>query len=424
MSTIVVGAGPAGLEAARTLVSRGQEVVVLEANAHIGGRTRTDRSRLRYGQPADLGGSLIDLGQDKILRVCADLGVNLTPQFALFPPEQDGTYTGASHLRNPIVLGGRLLDEQARTQMAAEVSAALRTTPPEPTEPVLAWTRRAGLSAPARTALSGVTGYNPVSHPALVPMGEIHPPTTGRVIWMLSEGTDSVTRAMAKGLDIRTEQPVRLIRHSDSGVVVETDHDEFVARDVIVATPVIPTLAIGFDPVLPDWKANALLSTQMSQGGKVIGQYDRGAEIAARLPMTALGDGRVTAVWTRAVGPEDSIVVLGFVPDLGDGTHHDEQAALQALDDLVRSASGVPAERLSGILKDWTQDEYAGGVVSMLFGDRIRLQALLAQAVGAVHFCGEHTANMWATAIDGALRSGERAADEVSQRHAPTGIAG
>ncbi len=416
MSTIVIGAGPAGLQAARTLVARGEQVTVLEANAHVGGRTRTDRTRLRYGQPADLGGSLIDLGQDKILAVCAELGVELTPQFALFPPGPDGTSTGASHVRNPIVLDGRRLDADAQDAIAAEVDSALRTAAPEPTEPVLAWTRRAGLSTPARTALTGVTGYNPVSHPALVPMGEIHPPTTGRVIWMLADGTDSVTRAMAAGLDIRLEQPVRLIRRKGSDVVVETDRDSFTARDVIVATPVIPTTAIGFDPVLPAWKANALLSTQMSQGGKVIGQYSHGAEIAAALPMTALGDGRVTTLWTRAVGPENSIVVLGFVPDIGEGTLRDEQAALAALDHMVRTASGVPAQRLSGILKDWTQDEFAGGVVSLLFGDRIRLQALLARAVGPIHFCGEHTANMWATAIDGALRSGERAADEVLQR--------
>lgn len=416
MSTIVIGAGPAGLQAARRLVARGEQVTVLEANAHVGGRTRTDRTRLRYGQPADLGGSLIDLGQDKILAVCAELGVELTPQFALFPPGPDGTYTGASHVRNPIVLDGRRLDADAQEAIAAEVDCALRTAAPEPTEPVLAWTRRVGLSTPARTALTGVTGYNPVSHPALIPMGEIHPPTTGRVIWMLADGTDSVTRAMAAGLDIRLEQPVRLIRRHGSDVVVDTDRDSFTARDVIVATPVIPTTAIGFDPVLPAWKANALLSTQMSQGGKVIGQYSHGSEIAAALPMTALGDGRVTTLWTRAVGPENSIVVLGFVPDIGEGTLRDEEAALAALDDLVRTASGVPAQRLSGILKDWTQDEFAGGVVSLLFGDRIRLQALLARAVGPIHFCGEHTANMWATAIDGALRSGERAADEVLQR--------
>jgi monoamine oxidase len=418
MTTIVVGAGPAGLEAARVLVRQGEDVVVLEANPHVGGRTYTDRTRLCFGQPADLGGSLIDLGQDKILAVCSELGIELTREFALFPAEPDGSYSAASHVRNPIVLDGTRLTESAQRSIAEEVSDALARTPPEPTEPVSAWTRRSGVSTGARTALAAVTGYNPVSHPALVPMGEIHPPTTGRVVWMLADGTDAVTRAMAEGLDIRLEQPVRLIRCAQGGVVVETDCDIFAADDVVVATPVIPTLAIGFDPVLPEWKSSALLSTPMSQGGKVIGQYSDGAAIAQRLPRTALADGHVTTLWTRGVGPHDSIVVLGFVPDRADGTSHDEEQALQALDSLVRTASGVPARRLSGILKDWTQDEYAGGVVSMLFGDRIRLQALLAAGVGPIHFCGEHTANMWATAIDGAMRSGERAADEVVQRRA------
>jgi monoamine oxidase len=175
-------------------------------------------------------------------------------------------------------------------------------------------------------------------------------------------------------------------------------------------------MAIGFDPVLPEWKANVLLATQMSQGGKVIGQYSHGAEIAERIPTGALSDGPVSMIWPRPVGPEDSVVVLGLMPDLGEGTLRDEEQALAALDDFVRTATGVPAQRLGGILQDWTQDEFAGGVVALLFGDRIRLQALLAQAVGAIHFAGEHTADMWANAIDGALRSGERAADEVLRR--------
>lgn len=113
---------------------------------------------------------------------------------------------------------------------------------------------------------------------------------------MLADGTDSVTRAMAHGLDIRLEQPVRLIRRAQRGVVVETDCDTFAADDVVIATPVTPTLAIGFDPVLPEWKASALLSTPMSQGAKVIGQYSDGAAISARLPRTALGDDRVTTL--------------------------------------------------------------------------------------------------------------------------------
>jgi monoamine oxidase len=416
MSTIVIGAGPAGLEAARTLTARGEDVVVLEANAQVGGRTRSDRARLLHGQAADLGGSFIDIGQDKILDVCAQLGVALTPECSLFPTEPTGAVSAASPLRNTVVLGGRRLDDATRDHLATEVRGALIDTPPEPTEPVLAWAVRSGLSEHAKTLLAAQAGYNPVSHPAQIPMAELHPPSIGKVCWMMADGTDSLVRAMARGLDIRFEQPVRRVEVVHGGVDVETDRDRFTARDVIVTAPIIPTLGIGFDPVLPDWKQNALRATQMSQGGKVIGQYSRGAEIVARIPHAVLSDGPVSMIWAKPVGPEDSVVVLGLVPDMGEGTLRDEERALQALDELVRTATGVRTERLSGILQDWTQDEYAGGVVSLLFGDRTRLQALLAQPVGRIHFAGEHTADIWANAIDGALRSGERAADEVLQR--------
>jgi monoamine oxidase len=79
LSTIVVGAGPAGLSAARKLQSSGEDVVVLEAKPYVGGRTRSDRDRLLHGQPADLGASFIDIGQDRLLEACAEERIELTP---------------------------------------------------------------------------------------------------------------------------------------------------------------------------------------------------------------------------------------------------------------------------------------------------------------------------------------------------------
>ena len=114
MSTIVIGAGPAGLEAARQLQREGEEVIVLEAKDHVGGRTRSDREALGNGQAADLGGSFIDLGQDKILEVCADLKVELTPHFAMFRTRPDGQYDGSVALRHAIVYDGVLLSTAER----------------------------------------------------------------------------------------------------------------------------------------------------------------------------------------------------------------------------------------------------------------------------------------------------------------------
>lgn len=416
MSTIVIGAGLAGLSAARTLRGAGEDVVVLEAQPHIGGRTRTVRDRLRHGQPADLGGSFIDVGQDKILRTCAELGVGLTPRIALFPSDPDGRRTAASPLRVTAVVGGQRLSDVARDKLADEVRDALDASPPDPAETIPAWAARAGLSPAARRMFCAQAGYNPVHEPSQVRMSMVEPPHVGRICWMLADGTDSLARALAADLDIRLDQPVRVVRRERGRVLVETDRDEIAADDVVVATPVTPTLRIGFDPVLPGWKLDALLSTPMSQGGKAIAQYAHGAEIVSRLGLTVVSDGPIALLWARPVGPEDTVVLLGLVPDLGDGALRDEPRLLRAMDELVGTATGIRPERLGGIVQDWTQEPYAGGVVSMPHGDQPRRTSLLAQRVGPIHFAGEHTAELWETSMDGALRSGERAADEVLRR--------
>lgn len=416
MSTIVIGAGPAGLTAARKLNQAGEDVLVLEAQPHIGGRTRSDRHRFHYDQPADLGASYIDIGQDKLIKTCHDLGVAITPTKTLFPKDPDGRLTAASPLRITMVSQGKRLPDDERDAIADEVRAALDATPPVPTEMVPAWAARAGLSPDARRLFCAQPGYNPVSESSLIQMAALEPPHVGRVCWMMADGTDSLAYALAEGLDIRLEQPVLRVLRVDRSFLVETRTDSYRADEVIVATPVTPTLRIGFDPVLPAWKTEALLATPMTQGGKVVGQYRNGARIIEQWGYAVASDGPIALAWTRPLGPDDTVVVMGLLPDRADGALRDEERALRHLDDLVREATGMEPERIAGISKDWTMEPYAGGVVSSLMGDFPRLPSLLAQAVGRLHFAGEHTAEMWATGMDGALRSGERAADEVLQR--------
>lgn len=417
MTTVVIGAGLAGLSAARRLMEHGEDVVVLEAQDHVGGRTRSDREGLAHDQPADLGASFIDVGQDELIRTCRDLGVALTPQLSLFPPEPLGRPTAATPLRNAMVLDGRMLGAKERDSIATEVHEALLAHPPEPTELMPAWAARAGLTPAARRVFCAQTGFNPVHEASQIQMSMVEPPHIGKICWMMADGTDALARAMSRGVDVRFGQAARAVRRVELGLVVETDHDTVCTDDVVVAVPVTPTLRIGFDPPLPAWKTRVLLSTPMTQGGKVIGQYADGRELFDTIDTGVLSDGPITFIWPRPVGPEDSVVVIGLAADRSDGFLRDESRALSALDDLVSAVLGRRPRRIAGLVKDWTQEPYAGGVVS-LQGEFPRTSTLLAQSVGRLHFAGEHTADMWATGMDGALRSGRKAADRILLRRA------
>src|SRR6478735_3666304 len=73
----VVGAGLAGLTAARRLVQAGRSVVVVEARDRVGGRVWTRPSE--SGAPIDLGGTFIGPHQDRIHALAAELGVGIHP---------------------------------------------------------------------------------------------------------------------------------------------------------------------------------------------------------------------------------------------------------------------------------------------------------------------------------------------------------
>lgn len=413
MTTIVIGAGLAGVFAARTLADAGEDVIVLEATEHLGGRTRGRRDVLQHDQVADLGASFIDVGQDAILQFCVENGVKLTPRMRMFPKGPNGRFSGASIMLGNVVVDGAAVGLDGREALAAEVDAALAAHPPLGTETTLAWSRRVGLSARARDmyVMQGV--FNPVSSPGLVASWHVHPGDIGRICWLLAEGTDSVVRAAAAGLDIRYSNPVRLVSREGRVYRVETDGESFLADNVIVTCSVTATRKIGFAPALPEWKAHALLMTPMSQGGKIVAQYNDGQKIIEHGGPSTMTDSQVGMLWLKK-GPNDTVTVLGTVADQGDGLLQDEPAALSILDRQIEAVTGSAPDRIAGLVHDWTTQEFFGGVVNLGTGGHVR-RMLLGAPVGGIHFGGEATGE-WSSAMEGAIRSGQRVADEILQK--------
>jgi monoamine oxidase len=413
MSTIVIGAGLAGVFAARDLERAGEDVVVLEATKFLGGRTRTDREVLEHGAVADLGASFIDIGQDLLLEFCLEHGISVEPQIRMFPKGPGAHYSGASILLGNLVVDGKKIEDDDRATLAREVQDALDAAPPTEAETLLAWARRVGLSPRARHAYVMQGEFNPVSRSETVSSSHVHPGDIGRLCWILTDGTDTLARTAAGGLDIRYESPVRLVTRAGSGYRVHTDGDTLSADNVVVTASLQATRRIGFDPVLPDWKLHALLGTPMAQGGKAVGQYADGGRIFEAAHPSVLTDGAVSMYWLKQ-GPADTVIAMGTMSDVGDGMLVDHPAALADLDRVVGAMCGFAPTRVAGTVQDWTTEEFFGGVVSLGTGGFAR-RAALAAPVGGIHFAGEATGE-WATAMEGAARSGRRVAAEILQK--------
>jgi monoamine oxidase len=127
-------------------------------------------------------------------------------------------------------------------------------------------------------------------------------------------------------------------------------------------------------------------------------------------------NGPIGYAWTSPRSPADTVVVTALVADRGDGLLSRPDDAAAALDHVVHQIAGQRPARLASAVRDWTAQPRFRGVVSMIVGRSGALVPQLAASLDRVHFAGEYTADAWPTAMDGALRSGDRAARELVVR--------
>jgi polyamine oxidase len=249
---IVVGAGMAGLVAARLLVDAGIEVVVLEARARVGGRCFTQ----------DIGGARVDVGAAWIHGWTANPVAELAEALGL---------DHRLHAYEP----RRIVDAVAGVDVASAAYAAAEA------QGELLYTRLAALRAALGPTASlqdaidrlasdlGLSGQSErllrfVLEQMTIEVDYGGPATrTSLSIFdddeyfglddhLLAGGYGALTAALAVGLDIRLSQPVTAIEHDEAGVRVATD-TTFVADRVIVTVPVgvLQADSIRFTPALP-----------------------------------------------------------------------------------------------------------------------------------------------------------------------------
>lgn len=239
---IVIGAGLAGLAAARALVAAGREVTVVEGRDRIGGRAHTVPFA---GGAADLGASWIHGTADNpMTALAADAGTDLIP----FDYDNQ---IGA--------------DEAALEWLEEVAWEASDADDPEarPLSDLLPTTLTAGQTWAVAVEVAGEYGADP-ERLAIAALDEGDEQRGGDAL--LSDGYGALVSEAAAGLDIRTDWPVTRITQDPAGVTLTGADGQTLAGAVAIVTVPLGVLqagAIAFDPPLPDEKTAAISALGM-----------------------------------------------------------------------------------------------------------------------------------------------------------------
>ena len=401
MRVVVVGAGFAGLMAAWRLAQGGCDVVVLEARDRVGGRVWSQE--LVPGDPRTVierGAEFVLDGYDVLRGVLAETGLELA-----------GTVM-SYYEREP--RGGEPVAAAQVAGCAAWVAAAAATTPPGtslaavaagwpgPPAALAAYLSRIettdGVSAGrlAATAAATVTGY----------VGR-------RPSWRVAGGNQRVARELARRLGpaVRLGRPVRAVEHDHQGVRVSTADGTATGDAAVIAVPMAVLRDLPIVPPVPGRQRAAWARSGLAHNAKLHLPLNRPAAASAvqsvpgRFWTWTAADvtGQIQPVLHAFAGTEPGLAALGVAS--GPATWAAQAVALRP--ELAADPAGA-------LLTTWNDDPWAGESYS---ADTITVASgdadLLAVPAGRVHFAGEHTAGDWAGLMEGALRSGERAAREV-----------
>jgi monoamine oxidase len=439
----IVGAGFAGLTAARELTKRGIDVRVLEARDRVGGRTWTVR---KDGYWLDVGGQWTGPGQDRIIALGAEMGVK---SFPTWPEGEHLQYTEGMGLRrwtgavpsdDVETLSKTVQAIMAFDQLAQEVPIEAPWTAPHAREwdatTVQNWIDN-NIDTPRvrdqmTTAIEAVFAAEP--HDVSLLHALFYAKSGGGMFYLVSTeggaqadrfdgGMQLVAEKVADELGdrIRLSAPVRRISQENGSVTVEADGASVKAKLCVVTAP--PSLAgrIDYSPAMPPLRDHLTSRAPMGSVIKVYAIYDtpwwRDEGLSGRVVSDT---GPIKVIFDNSTPEGKPGMLMGFIEG-GDGRRLANVDAAErrqlALECFVRYFGDKAAKPMDYIEGNWPAEQWSRGCYGAVFpaGTWVSAGTALREPVGRIHWAGTETSEVFAGYVDGAVRSGERVAREVAE---------
>ncbi|HEX8742266.1 MAG TPA: flavin monoamine oxidase family protein [Thermoleophilaceae bacterium] len=448
---VVVGAGLAGLTAARDLVAAGKSVVVLEARDRVGGRVRN--AAIDGGHVVESGGEFIGPTQDRMAALAKEMGVGTYPTYnegnnlyyrrgvglpydaggalGAIPPDPEGVVEAAGAI-------------QAINSMAAEVPVDAPWKAPRAAE----WDSKTwetwmqenlhtdGGRFLLEVATRSIFSFEPRDMSMLFVLfyvaaagNEDNPGDLNRLVntgggaqeTRFTGGSQLVPLALAKklGKRIRLNAPVKRIVQRKGSVEVQAAGVTATGQRVVVAIP--PHLAgrIDYSPKLPAMREQLTQRMPMGSVIKVQAVYPKPFWRDAGYTGQVVADTAPVEVTFDNSPPDGSRGVLMAFVEASQARRLDGSTAAERRREVIENYVSFFGEQARNPIQyvemRWDEEVWTRGCpvcatppgVLLDYGEAIR------QPVGRIHWAGTETSTYWNGYMDGAVRSGERVAREL-----------
>ena len=455
VDVVVVGGGLSGLSTAKDLAAANKTFVVLEARDTVGGRVRN--FNLTNGGEVELGAEFVGPTQDRVLALAAELGLetfliydtgdNILYRNGKVTPFAGDLATGLPPVQ-PLDLIEVGISEFTLDQWASQIDVYAPWTHPRAEE----W------DSQTLQDFTNVYGPGPDAQFLLDLMAtsvfstNMHEPS---MLWVLAYiasagnqtevgtlerltgvknaaqesrivgGTQLLAIELANKLgwdNIKLNQPVEkvILEPQQDVYIVETPLQNFSAEHVVIAMAPPMAARIEYDPPVP--AARDQLTQRMPMGaiGKAIAIYETPFWRDMGLNGQVLSDAGAMRSTFDSSPPDGSFgAMMGFLE--ADVVRQLDELTIPEIEtittqDLVNYFGPQAANVSQWVIQRWDLEEYSrGGPVAYAPPGVLTEYGAegLRAPFGKLHFAGTETAPYWTGYMDGAIRSGERAAAEI-----------